>query len=370
MRTGPRAHVLMVADAVGGVWTYATQLAGGLGAHGIRTTLAVLGPPPSREALDALRRLPLVEVCHAPFALEWMPDADRDLGAAAEWLEALVLDRQPDIVQVNGYALAAHASGRPTCIVAHSCVRSWWRAVHGCQPPRSWDAYRERVETGLRHACTVVAPTAAMLCALRQEYRWSGDGLVIHNGLPSGGKTVPAARRRGVFAAGRVWDAAKNLAVLDEVAPQVRAPVAIAGDATGPDGSCRRPRHAEYLGPLPREAVLARMDAAAICALPAKYEPFGLTVLEAAQRGCALVLGDIPTLRELWDGAAEFVHPDDRAGLVRVLNRLLDDRAGRNRLARAACRRASRYTLAAMVDSYLGLYRALVHTGGATPCVS
>src|SRR5690606_33295590 len=92
MRTGPRAHVLMVADAVGGVWTYATQLAGGLGAHGIRPTLAVLGPPPSREALDALRRLPLVEVCHAPFALEWMPDADRDLGAAAEWLEALVLD--------------------------------------------------------------------------------------------------------------------------------------------------------------------------------------------------------------------------------------------------------------------------------------
>ena len=39
----------------------------------------------------------------------------------------------------------------------------------------------------------------------------------------------------------------------------------------------------------------------------ALYEPFGLAVLEAAQAGCALVLSDIPTFRELWDGAALFV---------------------------------------------------------------
>ncbi len=32
--------------------------------------------------------------------------------------------------------------------------------------------------------------------------------------------------------------------------------------------------------------------------LPARYEPFGLSVLEAALSGCALVLGDIPSLRE------------------------------------------------------------------------
>ena len=51
--------------------------------------------------------------------------------------------------------------------------------------------------------------------------------------------------------------------------------------------------------------------APSIYALPARYEPFGLSVLEAALSGCALVLGDIPSLREIWDGAALFVDPDD-----------------------------------------------------------
>jgi hypothetical protein len=47
--------------------------------------------------------------------------------------------------------------------------------------------------------------------------------------------------------------------------------------------------------------------------LPARYEPFGLSVLEAALSGCALVPGDIASLRGNWDGVAEFVCPDDAA---------------------------------------------------------
>lgn len=369
MGTPTPAHVLMTADAVGGVWTYATTLAEGLGARGVRITLAVLGPPPRPEQLDAVRRLPFVDVCHARFALEWMPGAERDVERSAEWVLRLVQERRPDVVQINGYALATYPLGCPTFLVAHSCVCSWWRAVHGCQAPHAWRTYRQRVDIGLQRASRVVAPTAAMLRALRREFRWKGDGLVIHNGLPPPG-APPASPRVGVLAAGRVWDAAKNIAVLDTVAPDVDGPVAIAGDASSPDGSQRLPRHAEYLGSLPRDAVLARMTETAVYALPARYEPFGLSVLEAAQRGCALVLGDISTLRELWEGAAVFVQPDDRVGLTRVLNRLVHDPAARQRLAEAARLRATRYTLAAMVDGYLRLYRALARTGEAVPCAS
>ena len=58
---------------------------------------------------------------------------------------------------------------------------------------------------------------------------------------------------------------------------------------------------------------------AAIYALPAHYEPFGLSILEAAMSGCALVLGDIPSLREIWGDAAVFVHPDNRDAVARCL---------------------------------------------------
>lgn len=47
--------------------------------------------------------------------------------------------------------------------------------------------------------------------------------------------------------------------------------------------------------------------------------------VRAAAAGCALVLADIPTLRELWDGAAEFLNPCDSAQLHSALNLLIAD---------------------------------------------
>ena len=48
-------RVLMTADAVGGVWTYALDLAQGLNEADIAVRLAVLGPAPSpdQESPDA-----------------------------------------------------------------------------------------------------------------------------------------------------------------------------------------------------------------------------------------------------------------------------------------------------------------------------
>ena len=91
-----------------------------------------------------------------------------------------------------------------------------------------------------------------------------------------------------------------------------------------------------------------------------RYEPFGLAVLEAAQAGCALVLSDIPTLRELWDGAALFVDPDDDAALADTLQALSDDRARRSALEAAAKERAHGYTVEAMAAGMHRIYEAVL----------
>jgi glycosyltransferase involved in cell wall biosynthesis len=98
---------------------------------------------------------------------------------------------------------------------------------------------------------------------------------------------------------------------------------------------------------------------AAIFALPARYEPFGLAVLEAAMSECALVLGDIPTLRELWQGAALFVDPDDSEGLEAALRRLIDDPALRRAFGAAAARRARQFSMTDMTEKYLAVYWAV-----------
>ena len=117
-------------------------------------------------------------------------------------------------------------------------------------------------------------------------------------------------------------------------------------------------RAVRALGELAPAALAACMASASIYVLPARYEPFGQSALEAALAGCALVLGDIASLREIWGEAATYVAPDDHDALRAALARLVDDTAWRREQARRARARALRFTPERMVDTYLGAYRA------------
>jgi glycosyltransferase involved in cell wall biosynthesis len=92
----------------------------------------------------------------------------------------------------------------------------------------------------------------------------------------------------------------------------------------------------------------------------ALYEPFGLAVLEAAQAGCPLVLSDIPTFRELWEGAALFMPPLDEVAIAGAVEGLLADSGAAARLGEAARSRADDYTAEAMTAGLLDLYRSLL----------
>ena len=89
----------------------------------------------------------------------------------------------------------------------------------------------------------------------------------------------------------------------------------------------------------------------------ARYEPFGLGVLEAAQAGCALVLSDIATFRELWEGAAFFVPADSPEGFAEAFRRLLADPEEAAWMGRLAQVRAGRYGPDAMAAGVLDVYR-------------
>ncbi|MDQ4135782.1 MAG: glycosyltransferase, partial [Pseudomonadota bacterium] len=114
------------------------------------------------------------------------------------------------------------------------------------------------------------------------------------------------------------------------------------------------------LGRLDDEAVARRLARRPIVASVARYEPFGLAVLEAAQAGCALVLSDIPTFRELWEGAALFVPADDDRAIADAILRLAGDPALRARLGQAAQERSQAYSVDAMSAGLAAVYRSLL----------
>jgi glycosyltransferase involved in cell wall biosynthesis len=161
-----------------------------------------------------------------------------------------------------------------------------------------------------------------------------------------------------------VWDKAKNLSAIASVASGLDWPVRIAGPS-GVEGRGLRTiaNGCEYLGNISHEALLREMKAASIFVSPAFYEPFGLSVLEAASAGCALLLSDIPTFRELWDGAAVFFEPADPEALRECLGSLCSDEVRRTRLQRAAAQRARRYPLRNTVEAYRSLYASLLASG-------
>lgn len=358
----PRAgcrRILMTTDTLGGVWDYAIELARGLARSGTTTVLAALGPPLAPERRAAAAAVPGLDLLEGAYRLEWMDDPEEDLRRSADWLLALEHRHGPDLVHINGYAQAALPWRAPVVAVGHSCVLSWWRAVHGVPAPTAWDGYAARVAAGLKAAARVVAPTRVLLDTLARLYGPLPHGRVVFNGRDAA-QWRPSRKEKFVLTAGRLWDAGKNGAALDAVAPRLDWPVMAAGDWRRPEGGGEPFRHLRSLGPLEPAALADWYGRATIYALPARYEPFGLSVLEAALSGCALVLGDIPSLRELWHGAAAFVPPDDHDALATVLRGLIADPVRRRRAALAARRRAFGYSADAMTDGYRRLYADVV----------
>lgn len=347
------SHVLMTADTAGGIWPYALTLAGALARRGVRTSLAVF----SRGLAPSMRgeawTVPGLQIFEGAFRLEWMEDPWEDVRRAGEWLLSLARVLRPDVVHLNGHALGALGWPAPAVVVTHGCVCSWWEAVRGAAAPPEWNRYRAEVRRGLLGAARVVAPSKALLAAVERQHGPLPGARVVHHA-----RTLTPVRglekEPWVLTAGRVLDEARNVQVLETAARSV--PVRVAGSVGRASGIDRRRSGLELVGPLGPEATRVAMARAAIYAHPALYEPFALGPLDAALQGCALVLSDIPTHREVWDGAAVFVPPRDGEAWASALRGLLADVSRRRRLAETARARAGTFRPERQAEEMLRVY--------------
>src|SRR5579871_4857982 len=345
--------VLMTADTMGGVWTFALALARALQPPDVHVTLAPMGEWMTHDQRSEARKVPNLEVFESRFRLEWMESPWDDVRRAGEWLLGLEQRLRPDVVHLNGYAHGGLEWRSPCMITAHSCVLSWWKAVRGEPIPAEWGRYQAHVQAGLQAASLVAAPTRAMLATLEDNYGPLRHKHVIPNARDLN-RFAPGDKDRCILAAGRLWDEAKNMAAVDEVAPQLPWPVYLAGEDRHPNGSVCKRQSVKLLGRLNTAQMAHWYGRASIFCHPARYEPFGLCVLEAALSGCALVLGDIASLRENWEDAALFVPPDDRVALKQALLELINDEQLRAVRAAKACAQAITFTPEFMGVGYVG----------------
>lgn len=350
-------RILMTADAVGGVWTYALDLARGLAPHGVQILLALIGPAPNPDQRRAAAQIATLTLIETGLPLDWLAETPEKLTQAGEAIRELGSAHQVDLVHLNTPALVRPGRSLPTVTVAHSCVASWWEAVRGGDLPADFAWRTDMHAAGLRAADAAIAPSTAFAAATHRLY--GVRPAVVHNGrAPLAAR--PADMRDEALTVGRLWDEGKNVRVLERAAAGLAFPLFAAGPLTGVNGAANQLEHARPLGVLTDDDLADRYAARPVFVSAALYEPFGLAVLEAAQAGCALVLSDIPTFRELWEGCATFVDRRDEAGFAAAIAGLIDDRDLRLAQGDAAKERARRYTPAAMAAETLAVYRSVL----------
>jgi glycogen(starch) synthase len=359
-------RILMTADSIGGVWQYALELCEALRAYDASVMLATLGAQLTPNQRRQVAELKHVELCESRYRLEWMPEPWDSLKAAGRWLLGLEQKFAPDLIHLNHLMHGNLPWHAPVISVGHSCVLSWWAAVRGDEPV-GWSRYQREVARSLRAASLVCAPTRTMLHALQSHYGPLPRSRVIANGRDPN-KFRARDKQPCILAAGRVWDAAKNIGSLCAIASEVDWPIYVAGATTGPNGETQAVDGVHPLGPLSSDALAEFYSKASIYALPARYEPFGLTVLEAALSRCALVLGDIDSLREVWGDAAQYVPPNDPAALRDALNALCRNPDRVQRLASLAHARAQRYSVQRFAAGYWNAYQSLLPSKEPSTC--
>ena len=354
--------VLMTADPLGGVWTYAMDLCRAFQIAGIGVELASMGGPLSAHQHNELEQIPGVNLHESHLKLEWMDDPWDDVEVAGKWLLELESETKPDVIHLNGYTHATLKWRAPVLVVAHSCVLSWWQGVLNEPAPASWSYYKQRVAAGLKAADAVVAISNTYASMLNELYGPIGGIQVIYNGREAAG-FYETEKQQQLFAMGRIWDEAKNLGVLSQLHNASKMPVYIAGDNIDPNtAEVVHIDNVKLLGKLSQQQVRAYLAASKYYVLPAKYEPFGLSALEAALSGCILILAENPTLKELWQNAALYFKPDDAEAIDAILLNLENNPEQATEMARRAKQRAQFFSLDRMSRSYQHLYQHLVQT--------
>lgn len=352
----------MTTDAVGGVWQYAADLAAELARGGCTVSLAVMGPEPDPDERSGIAAIEGVRLIETGLPLDWLCADAAAMAAAAEELARLATAARADLVHCNSPALLGAADFRmPVVAAAHGCIATWWRAARGGPVDTALRWHGEAMRRGLGRADAVIAPSASFAATLQATYALTRLPQVVHNGRPPAPDAAePPAPAPFALTVGRMWDPVKNGALLDRVAGMIGTTFLAAGATSGPQGESIAFQRLVTLGKVPAAQVRALLAHRPVFVSAASFEPFGLAVLEAAGAGSALVLSDITTFRELWEGAALFAAPDDAEGFAAAITRLHEDPDLRRALGDAAQARAARYTPDATARAVTAIYRRVL----------
>jgi glycosyltransferase involved in cell wall biosynthesis len=226
----------------------------------------------------------------------------------------------------------------------------------------------------VEHAAALVANSGATARRLRELYRVAALLEVIPNGVDYP-QSVPdrdwARSRESVIYAGSFfgWKGVEDLVAAAARLPAFRIRV-LGGDEAGVarmralvrEGGAR----IDFAGRVPHAQVAGELARACIAVLPNRADPDSaftspIKLFEYMAAGCALVVSDLPSLRELLDPEeAAWVAPGDPAALAQAIGALAADPERARRMGERVRAKARGYTWSARGERLARLLRPLL----------
>jgi len=124
-----------------------------------------------------------------------------------------------------------------------------------------------------------------------------------------------------------------------------------------------------FHGAQPRERLPLYYNAVDVCAVPSRYESFGLVAVEAMACGTPIVASRVGGLRfTIEDDVSGLLVPhSDPAALAAALRRVLTDHDLRSRMQVGARQAAVNYSWQTITSAVLGVYE---HLAAANPVIA
>lgn len=341
-------------DQPGGIGTYLRHLVPGLAGRleGASLVLAHHGPEGSRlfPGLEGVEetRLPMRrDILGVSWHALGLPDIERYLG---------------HLDVVHAPSLVFPPSRAPLVATVHDlCILKYPRAF-----PKRWEVFHRRgLRLILRHARVIMADSRSTyddLCALAggRDPRFGVVPLGVDMPESPGEEAVEKVLSKHELSPGFILcvgtvEPRKNLSRLVEAyasfspAEKERSGDLVLAGAAGWMGRRELSRilsqqGVRWLGYLPQEELEAVYQAAGLFVYPSVYEGFGLPVLEAMARGLPVVTSNTSSLREVGEGVALLVDPEDPKELRRAMRRLIDDEGMRGELVEKGKERAAGFS--------------------------
>jgi glycosyltransferase involved in cell wall biosynthesis len=232
-------------------------------------------------------------------------------------------------------------------------------------------AYRHLVPRALERARVIVTPSNAAADDLVEVYGTDRERIVVTPlGVDEGwaAATPPSEKwlrdhgipQRYLLFVGTL-DPRKNVADLVQAHRLLRrddpsTPVLVLAGAAGVSALAFGPDDVVWPGYVPQADLRSLTAGAAALVLPSRYEGFGLPALEALACGIPVVTTDIPVMREVTGGLAEYVPVGDVSALAEALRRTLA--ANETDAARAIRRKwAAEFTWERCASATVAAYR-------------